>query len=93
MTNVYTIISGGHGLVVVIANVRTISHQTYVMLEIVQLDVDLLTNGHEALPTTCSQCHVLFWHGHGCYFYFTHYDAQLPIITVSEKEYSMCRWW
>jgi len=57
-----------------------------------QLDVDLLTNGHEVHPMTCSQCHVLFWHGHRCYFHFNHYDAQLPIMPVSEKEYSMCRW-
>jgi len=65
MTNVYTIKSSGHRHVVVITNVSTVSYSTYVKFDFLQLDVDLTTNGHEAHPTSGSQCYVFFWHAYG----------------------------
>jgi len=42
-TKVNTIVSGGHGHVVSVANVRTKSHQTCLTIDLFRLDVDLLT--------------------------------------------------
>jgi len=59
------------------------------MMELFHLNVDLLTNGHEARPMLRYQRHVLVWCGRESYFYFTQHDVQHPILLASEKEYTV----
>ena len=84
--NVHAAVSGGHGHVVSIANVRTKSHRTRLTIGHFHLNVNLLTNGHDLCPMIRRQHDVLVRRDRKHYIHLTRHDVEHPILLAAKSE-------